>query len=327
MTSRERVRKALTFGHPDRVPRDIWVLPAAVNSNGKEPLELIHRTYPMDLCHEWNYLSGDSYTPGTHLDEWGVTWTTIRAGYTGEVKEALIKDWDDLKRLKAPLECIRTTVEKAEHQARDTECFTCAFAGTLFERAQFLRGVENLYMDIHERGSGFSRLLGIIHDYNKEMVRQLCKTKLDAVFMADDWGSQKSLLIDPEAWASIFKPYYREYARLAHEAGKFFFLHSDGYIMDIYEHLIEIDVDAVNSQLFCMDLEELGRRFRGRITFWGEISRQHALNKADARITRDAVRTVRRNLWDEKGGVIAQCSYEGDGKPENVMAMYEEWLR
>ncbi len=97
--------------------------------------------------------------------------------------------------------------------------------------------------------------------------------------------------------------------------------------MDIYGDLVELEVDAINSQLFCMDIEEIGKKFRGEITFWGEISRQQALNNPDPEISRQAVRRVKASLYDEKGGVIAQCSYEGEGRPENINAVYDEWGR
>lgn len=39
MNSKERVKKALEFEYPDRVPRDIWVLPIATINNGMESLD------------------------------------------------------------------------------------------------------------------------------------------------------------------------------------------------------------------------------------------------------------------------------------------------
>lgn len=91
----------------------------------------------------------------------------------------------------------------------------------------------------------------------------------------DDWGSMHSLLVSPDMWRARFQPLYEDYIRIAHDAGKkVFMMHSDGNITAIYEDLVEMGVDALNSQLFCMDIEELGRRFKGRITFWGEIDRQ-----------------------------------------------------
>jgi hypothetical protein len=118
---------------------------------------------------------------------------------------------------------------------------------------------------------------------------------------------------------------YRDYCDLAKKAGKKVFFHSDGYIMDIYEDLIEIGVDAANSQLFCMPIEQIGRRFRGRITFWGEIDRQHILPLGKPADVRNAVARVRRALDDGRGGVIAQCEWGVNNPRENIEAVYEAW--
>ncbi|GIX07793.1 MAG: hypothetical protein KatS3mg115_2196 [Candidatus Poribacteria bacterium] len=93
----------------------------------------------------------------------------------------------------------------------------------------------------------------------------------------DDWGSQTALLISPAQWREFFKPLYADYCRILHAADKFVFFHSDGHIEAIYGDLIEIGVDAINSQLFCMNIERLGRLYRGKVTFWGEIDRQGVL--------------------------------------------------
>jgi hypothetical protein len=154
-----------------------------------------------------------------------------------------------------------------------------------------------------------------------------CRTDVDAIGLGDDWGTQRALLISPQLWRSFYRPLYAEYCQLAHAAGKFVFFHSDGYILDIYEDLIEIGFDAVNSQLFCMDIEEIGRRFKGRLTFWGEIDRQHILPSPDVGQTREAVRRVAGALYDGNGGVIAQCEFGAGARPQNVRAMYEEWER
>ena len=58
-------------------------------------------------------------------------------------------------------------------------------------------------------------------------------------------------------------------------------------------------------QSFIMDIEEIGRRFKGRITFWGEIDRQHILSSPDVEVARRAVRRVADALYDGHGGVIA----------------------
>ncbi|KPK85070.1 MAG: hypothetical protein AMJ81_04310, partial [Phycisphaerae bacterium SM23_33] len=81
----------------------------------------------------------------------------------------------------------------------------------------------------------------------------------------------------------------------------------------------------VNSQLFCMDVEQIGRRFKGRISFWGEIDRQHVLPFGTAAECRAAVGRVRRALDDGTGGLIAQCEWGVSNPPENIQAVFEAW--
>jgi uroporphyrinogen decarboxylase len=139
----------------------------------------------------------------------------------------------------------------------------------------------------------------------------------------DDWGSQRSLLINPGLWIEIFKPMYKDYINIAHKYGKKIFMHSDGYIVDIYPHLIELGLDAVNSQIFCMGLESL-KQFKGQITFWGEIDRQHLLPHGTLEDIENAVNSVKDSLW-QHGGVIAQCEFGPGAKPENIYKVFETW--
>ena len=39
-------------------------------------------------------------------------------------------------------------------------------------------------------------------------------------------------------------------------------MHSDGRISEIHPDLVEVGVDALNSQLFCMDLADLAAKAR-----------------------------------------------------------------
>ncbi len=141
----------------------------------------------------------------------------------------------------------------------------------------------------------------------------------------DDWGSQQSLLIAPAIWRELFRPLYQEYCEIAHAHGKFAFMHSDGHIQSIYPELIEVGVDAINSQLFCMDMVELARIAKGKITFWGEIDRQHVMNAPDPESGRAAVREVVEHLYAPEGGVIAQFEFGPGANPAMPMGLYEEW--
>jgi uroporphyrinogen decarboxylase len=119
---------------------------------------------------------------------------------------------------------------------------------------------------------------------------------------------------------------YADYCSILHSAGKHVFFHSDGNISEIYPDLIEIGIDALNSQLFAMDIEELGRKYKGRITFWGEIDRQYVLPFGSVEDVKSTVRRVRRAFDDGKGGVIAQCEWGNDVTKENIEAVFAAWM-
>jgi uroporphyrinogen decarboxylase len=180
-------------------------------------------------------------------------------------------------------------------------------------------------MGIMAPEDGVGALIRKIHEFHMAELEFWVRTDVDAIGFMDDWGAQKQLLIPPRVWRDLFRPLYAEYCQLIHGSGKFVFMHSDGCIAEIYDDLIGVGVDAINSQLFTMDLADLARRAKGRITFWGEIDRQHVLPAADPQVARDAVRHVAKYLYDPKGGIIAQFEFGPGANPAVALAIFDEW--
>jgi hypothetical protein len=116
---------------------------------------------------------------------------------------------------------------------------------------------------------------------------------------------------------------YKDYIDIAHGAGKKMFMHSDGHTLSIYPHLVELGLDAFNSQIWCMGIDNL-RPFAGKITFWGEMDRQHKLPEATPGQIDAAVREWHAKLWKD-GGCIAQCEFGAGAKPENVRQVFATW--
>jgi hypothetical protein len=332
MTSRELVKRTLTFRSPERVPRQLWVLPWAERAWPRE-LADIRRRYPDDIVTAPPFLkeplrtSGDEYAPGVFTDEWGCRFENRQWGIMGEVKEPLLPSWKDLAKLRLPEERLSVDRRRVDDFCASTEAFVLSKTSVRpFEQLQFLRGPERLYMDLADRPDELFVLLERLHGFFKAELELWAATDVDALFFADDWGGQTSLLVSPALWREIFKPLYRDYVAIARRAGKSLFMHTDGYITDILPDLAEIGIDAVNAQLFCMDIEDLGRRLAGRMTFWGEIDRQWLLPYAGPGEIAEAVGRVRASLW-RGGGAIAQCEFGIGARPENVAAVFEEWGR
>ncbi|HEY8665846.1 MAG TPA: uroporphyrinogen decarboxylase family protein [Tepidisphaeraceae bacterium] len=333
MTSRERVRRCVEFDKPDRVPRDLWMLPIAALEHDAAALELFKQRWPTDFG--WAPVpnpgleamrKGDWYAIGTFRDEWGCEFENLQAGVIGEVKHPPLADWSRLEDLRPPEAALKIDREAINRFCPRSDKFVSGDAlPRPFERMQFLRGSENLYMDIAEESDEFLELRQIVHDFFCKELEVWCRTKVDGVKFMDDWGAQRGLLISPEKWVKLFKPLYADYVKIAHDAGKKIFMHSDGHIQDIYPHLVDLKVDAVNSQLFCMPIEELSRRFKGKITFWGEIDRQHLLSYATPAEVREGVRRVVENLYSPEGGVIAQFEFGAATKLANADAAFSAW--
>jgi uroporphyrinogen decarboxylase len=331
MTSRDRVVRALTFSCPDRAPRDLWSLPGVGMFRPAE-LSRMRDAYPADFggpglgYGRGLAASGDAYRRGGYTDEWGCTFEVYEDGVIGEIKRPPVADWAGLDSLRPPRELLEVDWSAADRGSGADDRFI--LAGTSirpFERMQFLRGTENLFMDLASGEARALRLRAVVHEFFLEELSHWIERDVDGISFMDDWGTQKALLVSPAMWREYFKPLYREYAAMIRAKGKFVFFHSDGMIADIIPDLIEIGVQALNSQLFCMDIEELGRRFKGRITFWGEIDRQRVLPFGTPDDVRAAVRRVRAALEDANGGVIAQCEWGLRDPFENIAAVFEEW--
>lgn len=333
MTPRERVLRTLQFAYPDRAPRDLWHLPGVALFR-KAELEAMLARYPIDFAQpDFRYgdarrASGVPDRRGTYTDEWGCVWSVAEDGVVGEVKVHPLADWAALRAYAPPWEVLqRADFTRTNASCASTDRFVRAGTSVrLFERMQFLRGVENLFLDLAYLPTEFYTLRDMVHDFYLHEIELWTKTDVDAIFFMDDWGSQSNLLIAPELWRSVFKPCYAHYCDRIRAAGKFVFFHSDGFTEPILEDLVEIGVHAANLQLFCMNIEELGRRFKGRITFWGEICRQRILPFGSVNDVKQAVRRVRRALDDGRGGVIAQCEWGNADPAENIAAVFEAWL-
>lgn len=327
LTSRERVIRTLRFEGVDRPARDVWLLPAAFFGREKE-LQAILDQYPSDFGPSGYKDPADEsplYEPGEWTDHWGSRWVNIQAGMIGEVKYPAIDDWSKLAHWKPPYHLLGKGFEEVNRTCAASDKFILLGCPRPFERLQFVRGPENAYMDLAWGVKEVFILLDMIHDYYMRHLEYVVKTDVDGIFFMDDWGSERALLISPAMWVEYFKPLYKDYCDLAHAHGKFAFMHSDGYIMDLYEHLIEIGVDAINSQLFVMPIEEIGRRFKGRITFWGELDRQYVLPFGTPDDVRAAVERVKRALWDDRGGCIGQAEFNKGYPLENIRAFFEAW--
>lgn len=331
MISKQRVLKTVEFRNIEQeLARDIWYLPW-FEDEYPEQVAYLKKEYPSDIItvEGINYkeiakTEGDPYSVGRYVDEWGCIFENVHKGIIGEVKEPIVleddEDWEDISRIHIPEEMLSFDIDEVnvwckEHKDKFIKAGCCPRP---FEQLQFIRGTENFYMDLIMRPDNMMEFIEKMHDFYCRLLEKWCQTDVDAIMFMDDWGAQRSLLINPELWREIFKPLYSDYIQIAKKYGKKTMMHSDGYILDIIPDLIEIGLDILNCQVFCMGLENL-EKFRGKITFWGKLDRQHLLPEGTKDDIVHAVKILKDTLF-ENGGFILQMEAGPGAKVENVIA-------
>jgi uroporphyrinogen-III decarboxylase len=151
---------------------------------------------------------------------------------------------------------------------------------TIWETAVALRGFENLLMDLIEDPELVGRILDIPQRYHTAVCRRLVELGVDMVWLGDDIGAQRSMIMSPDQWRMLLKPRFAELIaelKSINPAVKIAY-HTDGYVEPIIGELIEIGIDVLHPvQPACMDPAKLKQQFGDRLCFMGTVDEQHTL--------------------------------------------------
>ena len=331
MNSRQRVKSAITFKRPDRVPISHAVLPAARIKFGKA-LDEILTEFREDFG--WDYLpdlpSSDFpavYRKGRNVDDFGTVWLSEWLGVCGIPVEWPIPNlerydvflWPEVFSAGPP----SGRLYSGHMMGFDERWYARGAWITFFEQVQQLRGMENCMLDIATEPKEFYRLLDNLLDFNLRWIEKWVSIEYDGLHFADDWGSQTSLLIKPDTWRRIFKPRYAEMFRRVRDKGMDIWFHTDGQVREILGDLIEIGVCVINCQVPVVGHDWIATHARGRVAFRTDIDRQRVLPFGSTSEVKEEVHRTFEACGSSQGGIIA-CGEVGPDLPiENVRAMYE----
>jgi hypothetical protein len=330
MNSQERVKSAIKFGTPDKLPISHAVLPASQLKYGPALAEILTE-FRDDFG--WDYMADlpkedypALYKKGSHVDDFGITWHCEWDGICG-IPEGPIKDlsrydnyaWPEVFTAGPPV----GRLYSGHMCGFDDRWYARGAWINTFEPMHFLHGFENLFIAIAIEPPTFYRFLDDMLQFNLAWIDKWVKLEYDGLHFADDWGSQTSMLIRPATWRRIFKPRYAEMFKRVKDAGMDVWFHSDGYINEIVGDLIEIGVDVINCQVAAMGYDWVARNMRGRVAFRTDIDRQHALVTGSPSQVKEEVFRTFEACGTPQGGIVA-CGEVGPDLPlENIRAMYE----
>ncbi len=315
ISSCERVRRAVLFEGPDRVPCD---LPPAHGSDfmrmgvGPAPsFALAAKNAP-----RWE-------------DEWGCVWEKAEHDQTmGRITRHPLEDYGLLPDYKFPALLQASRYKPALNPENKFALATLPVY--LLQTVEDLRGPENAWTDPVLYPEELERLLDQLADMLAGMVDRFADLGAHGIFIFDDWGLQDRLMLAPDVFRRFWKPRYARVFARAHARNLLTFMHSCGYIVDILDDLIEVGLNVIQmDQQANMGLKNLGRRFGGRLCFWCPVDIQAVMPVASLLEIRAYARELIDTLGGFNGGFIAKW-YPAPAAvghtPEQIQAMCEEFI-
>ena len=329
MTSRQRVLAAIEFRGPDRIPFQHAVFPGAFWRHGQKLVDLLN-SHPDDFGGRHFSIPPEPQIDSDieeYMDEWGSRWLRRKGYSAGEVKEAPIKSWDDLHHYQFPPVPDDSAFVGIAKQLRspNRDWFSAPGGFILFERLQWLRTSEQLFIDLAEEPEPLHELADRIVDWNIQHIHRWLRAGADAIAFADDWGAQDRLLIRPRQWRSFFKPRYKRMFDVVKDAGKHILFHTDGWTVDIWDDLMEIGVDVLNPQHPLMPRQLLEEKLAGRVCVRSDLDRQYIIPFGTPEQVRAHVKETVETFGRFNGGLILHGEIGPDVPWGNIVAMYQSF--
>jgi uroporphyrinogen decarboxylase len=202
-----------------------------------------------------------------------------------------------------------------------------AFAGSVFERSWYLRGLENLLADLLTAPELAHCLFERTAAFQRYAAEQFARAGVDIVITGDDVAGQKNLLMSVATWRQFLKPHLAATVQAVKRVNPsvFVFDHSDGNVEALVPDLIEIGIDILNPvQPECMNPAALKRKYGDRLSFWGTVSVQSTMPLGTPGDVRAEVRARILEVGRGGGLILAPAHVLGPEVPwDNIVAFFE----
>lgn len=331
MNSRERVIATIEFSCPDRVPIMHRTLPGAFRVHG-DALRTLYERYPSDVMlsptldapFAFASQSVERLMGSRIVDEWGGEWLKATNDYAGQVVGHPLADlrkldsyrWPDPLRGNESVEEMRQVMRTDGHRH-----YFMAAAGTIMHQMSFLRGMENSLMDLLEERDEMLYIRDRVAESVLRRIEVWSEAGADGILIEDDWGTQRSLMVNPAVWRRVFKPVYRKLVQAIHAGGAYAHFHTDGVTYAIIPDLIEIGFDEINPQVWAMDVPSLARDFAGSVCLRADLDRQWILPHGTPEQVAEHVRETFAAFGRPMGGYIGYGQIGPDVPLANAEAM------
>lgn len=335
ITERENYLRAVEFRYPEWIPCRVYVSYAAWKRHREKIQDLFYR-YPklFKNAGELQKIGNDFppvYKEGEYFrDNWGCLWYTAKDGYEGQIVEHPLSDWKKLKTYKPPDFLTKTErgerdwekIKKDIEQQRKQGLLVNGDGERLFDRLYFLRGFENLMIDIMTDNPNLLRLIDMLLDYEMKLVKKWLEIGVDVISFHSDMGTQNGLMISPAKFRKYIKPMFKEIFLTCRNVGAHVYFSSEGRLLDIVDDLIECGVSVHNPQIRANTLKGIEKYYKGRLCIDIDLDRQMFPFCSPEDVKRHVKETVEALSLPE-GGLMVWGWIADDVPFENIKALCE----
>jgi len=299
VTSRQRVLTTLSHREPDRVPFNLRPAPELVERLRAEAGDVDFAEY---FGHDVRYVGValPEPPPDVPRTEWAPCPTA-----------------DDISLLRAQVAAL--------HDRGLAVCgaYTCG----VYEQAKDWLGDGPAMTGPYDDPPSFGRLLDRIVAWKAAIYGAYVEAGSDIVWMGDDLGTQRSLVMSPPQYREWYRPRHWqlvEHLRAIRPDVRIAF-HCCGHVTPLIPDLIEVGIDVLEAvQAETMDIGQLKREFGRDLSFWGAVGAQSVLARTTPEQVIAGVRDTLRTMAPGGGYIAAPCHTLTEEVPwESVLAFHE----
>lgn len=276
----------------------------------------------------------DSVEPGTTFDEWGIGHWAGGAEGTYEKAYAPLARADsvtDVEALPSPAIADTTGANTTISRYHERDYPVCGYAGSVYEWSWWLRGMEQLMMDLVLAPELVEAITRKVAAFTTRLALASARAGIDVLCFYDDAGMQTGMQISPELWRRFIKPRWSEI--LGSVRGEFpdaiFFLHSCGKIDEIVPDIVEVGFHILHPvQPECMAFAEIYHEFGRDIVLSASLSSQKVLPFGAPEEVRAEVQRLRAVCSPDNRAMFVPSNLIQPETPwENIVAFAEEASR
>ncbi len=248
------------------------------------------------------------------VDGWGCVWETSMDGIVGTVTKHPLANWDNFDGFTAPNPQVDSgkgavdweKVREGIEQAKANGEFTVGGLrhGHTFLQLIDIRGYENLMFDMFDNDPRLCKLIEMVEEFNSVVIRHYLDIGVDMMTYAEDLGTQIGPMISPEMFYEYIKPSYERLMKPAHDAGCIVHMHSDGYIHELVEGLIDGGVAVLNLQDLVNGIDWIKETLKGRVCIDLDIDRQEITPNGTPEQVDALIREEVEKLGGRNGGLM-----------------------